>query len=100
MQVVQRKFLLVAKTVDPEKLGAALTQVSAGSLAVIASLKLTFARTLSLGASLGNTLNKPVSRKLTPIFKVRASKREEKIREHLFILKERKHNYVFKWRML
>ena len=32
--------------VDPEKLGAAVTAVSAGSLAVVASLKLKFARTL------------------------------------------------------
>ena len=75
-KVVQRKLLLVAKTVDPEKLGAAMTQVSAGSLAVVASLKLTFARTLSLGASLGNTLNKPVSRKLTPLLKVTGRRRE------------------------
>lgn len=68
-EVVQRKLLLVARTVDPAALNHSLTTMSAGTLAVVASLKLTFARTLSLGSSLGNTLLKPASRRLTPVLK-------------------------------
>ena len=41
---------------DPKALSVSLSAMGSGSLAVVASLKLTFARTLSLGASLGNTL--------------------------------------------
>jgi hypothetical protein len=67
--VLQRKMLLVVKTADPEKVTLALTALSAGALAVVASLKLTFARTLALGSSLGSTLNKPASRYFTPIMK-------------------------------
>jgi len=68
-EVLHRKLCLAAKTVNPEKITSAVTAVSSGSLAVVASLKLTFARTLSLGASLGTTLTKPAERYLTPILK-------------------------------
>jgi hypothetical protein len=66
-QVIQRKMMLAVRTVNPDKLSAAITAVSSGALTVLASLKLTFARTLSLGASLGSTLTKPAKRNLTPV---------------------------------
>jgi hypothetical protein len=68
-QVVQRKVLLAAKTVDPEKLGHAVTTAGSGALAVLASLKLTFARALTLGSSLGETLSKPAVRFAEPALK-------------------------------
>lgn len=54
---------------DPQKLTASFSAFGAGTLAVVASLKITFARTLSLGASLGSVLYKPASRNLTPALK-------------------------------
>eukprot|EP00615_Pteridomonas_danica_P010677 CAMPEP_0114340218 /NCGR_PEP_ID=MMETSP0101-20121206/8236_1 /TAXON_ID=38822 ORGANISM="Pteridomonas danica, Strain PT" /NCGR_SAMPLE_ID=MMETSP0101 /ASSEMBLY_ACC=CAM_ASM_000211 /LENGTH=351 /DNA_ID=CAMNT_0001473419 /DNA_START=61 /DNA_END=1116 /DNA_ORIENTATION=- len=73
-QVLQRKMMLAVKTVNPDKLADAITSVSAGALTIIASLKLTFARALSLGASLGATINKPVKRNLTPILEASIDK--------------------------
>mmetsp|Transcript_49469 Transcript_49469/g.112282 ORF Transcript_49469/g.112282 Transcript_49469/m.112282 type:complete len:340 (+) Transcript_49469:186-1205(+) len=68
-QVLHRKLALAAKTVNPQKVTSAMVAFSSGGLAVAASLKLTFARTLSLGASLGSTLAKPAERHLTPVLK-------------------------------
>ena len=68
-EVVQRKIILAAKTVDPNKLGLAVTALSTGFLAVLASLKLTFARALTLGSQLGETLAKPGKRYAEPILK-------------------------------
>lgn len=68
-ELAQRKLLLVLKTVDPKELDMTMTTLTAGMLAVLASLKLKFARTLALGASLSHTLEKPATRYLKPILK-------------------------------
>eukprot|EP00392_Amoebophrya_sp_AT5.2_P008861 g8889.t1 len=61
-ELVTRKALLVARVVNPEKVSAAVTALSAGAFAVLASLKLSFARAITLGATLGQVLQKQAER--------------------------------------
>ena len=67
--VLQRKLRLAAKVVDPQTVTSALTAVSTGSLAVLAVLKVQFARSLSLASSLARTVEKPALRYLTPLLR-------------------------------
>ncbi len=47
--LIQRKTLLFLKTIDPKRLTDALAGINAGLLAVVATLKLEFAKTITLG---------------------------------------------------
>jgi len=57
-QVVKRKMKIALKTCDPEALSDGLTGLYSGLLAVIATLQLRFAQVLTLGASLGDGLER------------------------------------------
>jgi len=54
------KFLVLAKTVNPDKITSAIACLNCGLLAVLASLKIGFARAVTLGAVLGDALKKKV----------------------------------------
>ena len=47
-------MLLLLRVVDPDKCQSAVNSLLAGFLAVLASLKLQFARAITLGATLGD----------------------------------------------
>lgn len=68
-QVVERKLLLMLRTTDPETVTEAITAISSGWLAVLASLKISFARAITLGAAIGDVLRKPAVRYLGPLAK-------------------------------
>ena len=61
-QLVLRKLALAAKTIDPPQLDSAIVAISSSALAVIATLKVQFARAITLGASIGEILKKPAHR--------------------------------------
>eukprot|EP00618_Florenciella_parvula_P032624 CAMPEP_0119468940 /NCGR_PEP_ID=MMETSP1344-20130328/2482_1 /TAXON_ID=236787 /ORGANISM="Florenciella parvula, Strain CCMP2471" /LENGTH=344 /DNA_ID=CAMNT_0007501457 /DNA_START=36 /DNA_END=1070 /DNA_ORIENTATION=- len=68
-EVLTRKAMVALKVIDPQMLGNSMTALTTALLAVIASLKLTFARSLSLGSAIGDILSKPALRYGTPIMK-------------------------------
>lgn len=55
-----RKLALVAKSCDPGQVSAALTGINTGLIAVIATLRVKFARAITLGASIGDVCFKVV----------------------------------------
>ena len=55
---MQRKILIVAKATHPEILDRAFAGVYSGWAGIIAVLKLQFARTIALGAAIGDFLYK------------------------------------------
>merc|ERR1712032_871878 len=59
-EYVQRKTMLVLRTVNPEESTKALEAVAQGAAAVIAVLKVKFAKIIALGASIGDCLRAPV----------------------------------------
>lgn len=58
-ELVKRKLRLVFKSVNPERVMNALAAIYAGFIAVIAALKIQFARALALGNSIGEVVTKP-----------------------------------------
>lgn len=65
-ELVQRKVILFLKTVDPKRITEALAGINAGLLAVVATLKLQFAKTITLGNAIANTIEEPVDKYLMP----------------------------------
>ena len=65
-ELAQRKTLLFLRTVHPTKLGNALAGLQAGFLAVIATLKLQFAKALTLGSAIAAVLEKPANTYVVP----------------------------------
>ena len=61
-ELIQRKTLLFLRTSDPTTCTEAMTAISSGWLAVLASLKLSFARAIMLGSAIGDVLRKPARR--------------------------------------
>lgn len=68
-QLIERKALLFLKTSNPETTSEAIQAITTGWLAVVASLRLTFARAITLGAAIGDVLTKPAMRYLQPLLK-------------------------------
>jgi len=66
-ELFQRKAHLVLTAVEPNKLSDALCGVYTGWIGVVASLKIEFAKTIALGAAIGDTLRKPASYVFVPI---------------------------------
>jgi len=67
-KLVQRKVLLFFSSVeDPEKLTQAWAGVASGFLAVLATLKIEFAKVITLGVAIGNTLRKPLAFVMAPV---------------------------------
>lgn len=68
-ELVERKVLLFLRTTDPQKVSTAIAAISSGWLAVLASLKVSFARAVALGGAIGDILRKPALRYLSPPLK-------------------------------
>lgn len=66
-QLLQRKMLLFLRTLDPQRVTVAIAGINAGFLAVIATLKLQFAKTITLGNSIGSALEPPAKEYALPI---------------------------------
>lgn len=65
-ELVKRKVLLVLRTVDPNRLTCAIAAINAGFLGVIATLKMQFAKTITLGNAIASTIEGPVDRYIIP----------------------------------
>ena len=66
-QLFQRRIKVVATAVDPQVVSNAMGFLYTSMLAALASLKLRFARTISLGASIGSYAIIPVQKFVVPI---------------------------------
>lgn len=66
-ELAQRKILLFLKTVDPKRVTEALAGLNAGFLAVVATLKLQFAKAITLGQAIGSIVEKPANIYALPI---------------------------------
>ena len=68
-QLVTRKIRLVIDSIDPVVLQQALVGVYHGFLGVLATLRFKFARSITMGLSVGNMTKPLVARMLTPTLK-------------------------------
>lgn len=66
-ELITRKTLLFLKVLDPKRVTNALAAINAGCMAIVATLQLQFARTITLGNSIANTLQKPADAYLLPL---------------------------------
>lgn len=66
-ELLKRKVFLFLRTIDPNRLTVAITGINAGFLAVIATLKLDFAKTITLGNSIGSLLEPPAHQFVLPV---------------------------------
>jgi hypothetical protein len=66
-QLATRKTLLFLKTVDPNKIGEAFSGLQSGLLAVVATLKMEFAKSITLGSAIADIVLKPANRYVTPM---------------------------------
>jgi len=57
--LAKRKTLLFLRTVDPKRVSEALAGLNGGFLAVVATLKLQFAKSITLGQAIGSVIEKP-----------------------------------------
>ena len=69
-ELITRKTMLFLKTVDPKRLTVAISGLNSGFLAVIATLKLQFAKAITLGNAIGEMLEKPAMRFVLPALEV------------------------------
>lgn len=67
-ELVKRKTLLFLTTVNPERLDYAIAGINAGFLAVIATLKMQFAKTITLGNAIGASMEVPAKQYVLPVF--------------------------------
>ncbi|KAJ1442322.1 hypothetical protein B484DRAFT_442232 [Ochromonadaceae sp. CCMP2298] len=67
-ELLSRKSLLFLKVVEPERVSNALTGITAGCMAVMAALKLEFAKTIALGNAIAGTVQRPCEKYLLPPF--------------------------------
>lgn len=66
-----RKILVAVKTIDPEELARTVGTIATCLLAVVAALKIRFARSMTLGTAIGNVISAPALRYGTPFLKKR-----------------------------
>lgn len=66
-QLRNRKMLLFIETVDPRRLSDSLSGLQSGFMAVLATLKLEFAKAITLGSALGHMLQKPADAFVLPV---------------------------------
>lgn len=64
--LVKRKILMFLKTVDPKRLTDAVGGINAGFLAVVATLKMQFAKAITLGSAIANNIKVPADKYVTP----------------------------------
>lgn len=65
-ELVTRKILLFLRSVDPERFTVAIAGINAGLMTVIATLKIQFAKTITLGNAIGEMIEHPVDTYLLP----------------------------------
>lgn len=65
-ELAKRKTLLFFRVVDPQIITDAMAGITAGFMAVIAALKLQFAKTIALGNAIANTVEPPAMKYLLP----------------------------------
>jgi len=65
--LLQRKLLLFLKTVDPKRITDAIKGINGGMLAVIATLKLQFAKAITLGSSIAEGMKVPAKTLVVPL---------------------------------
>lgn len=58
-ELARRKTLLFLRTVDPKRVSEAIAGLNAGFLAVVATLKLQFAKSITLGQAIGSIVERP-----------------------------------------
>jgi len=66
-ELATRKTLLFLRTIDPKRVSEAIAGLNAGCLAVIATLKLQFAKSITLGQAIGSVVEKPALKYGVPI---------------------------------
>lgn len=66
-QLAQRKLRVAMGAMDPFVVQSALAHLWTATISACATVKLQFARTIALGVSIGNYLNRPVMRYLVPL---------------------------------
>lgn len=67
-ELAQRKTLLFLRSVEPSRLSHAVYGLNSGFFAVIATLKLTFAKAITLGNAIGKVVEAPIKRVAVPAF--------------------------------
>lgn len=65
-EMLSRKTLLFLRVVDPSRVTLALGGITSGLMAVVAALKLQFAKTIALGNAISIAIEKPADRFLLP----------------------------------
>eukprot|EP01031_Cornospumella_fuschlensis_P025734 gene25734-31080_t len=65
--LLQRKALLALRVSDPQRLALAIGGINAGFMCVIATLKMQFAKVITLGNAISASLEPPTERYLLPI---------------------------------
>jgi hypothetical protein len=65
-QLATRKVMIFFKSVDPKRLTFAISALNAGFLAVVATLKLQFAKAITLGHAIGSIIEVPAKRFALP----------------------------------
>jgi len=65
--LVAQKVRLFLVTCDPNKVSNALAGLSAGMVTVVATLKIRFAKSITLGSSVANVIRQPSQKFLSPI---------------------------------
>lgn len=69
-ELITRKTLLFLKTVDPHRFTNAISGIQGGFLAVVAALKVQFAKAVTLGNAIAEILEVPALRYLVPLIKL------------------------------
>eukprot|EP00494_Astrolonche_serrata_P025160 UN25421 len=65
--LLKRKMHLVLTTIQPKLVNNAMGNLYTGWIGVLATLKLEFAKTIALGAAIGNLLHRPAEYFLIPV---------------------------------
>lgn len=65
-QLATRKTLLFMKTVDPSRMATAISGLQSGLMAVVATLQLKFAKSITLGSAIGEVALKPLNKFVLP----------------------------------
>merc|ERR1719350_505212 len=66
-ELLKRKGRLVLKTIDPTEVSVALEGLAQGWLGVLATLRVQFSQTVTLGNAIGDSLFEPANAYLTPL---------------------------------
>lgn len=68
-QVVARRLMVLTKSVDPEKVSAAVEGLTLATVAILATLRIRFAKAITLGTAIGSAFEKLFSPFTTQILR-------------------------------